>query len=186
MSSLPVRGKYSEADQNIPSGRWRDGTFSCFAFGPFHPACLMGFFCAAPLLGQVQTRLGLSFLGTPQGSFQTASTPFRIWMAIVVITVLICIIILSIEAIRVLYNLFSNLLFILIVGVTMITRIYVRAKYSIPAEQCQYVSGLPQLEDCCCALWCTGCTICQMARHTADYGRHPAGCCTDNGMHNDL
>ena len=65
-------------------------------------------------------------------------------------------------------------LFVLIV--VFRTRMYVRNRYGIPEETCN------GCEDCCCAFWCTTCTVCQMLRHTADYNTYPAGCCTEDGL----
>lgn len=68
------------------------------------------------------------------------------------------------------------LLCILVLTVTARLRCHIRNKYEIPAGECG------DIEDCCCAFWCTPCTICQMARHTADFTKYPAQCCTDNGL----
>lgn len=56
------------------------------------------------------------------------------------------------------------------------TRLYVRHRYGIPEASCN------GCEDCCCAFWCTPCTVCQMLRHTADYNTYPGGCCTEDGL----
>jgi hypothetical protein len=49
-------------------------------------------------------------------------------------------------------------LFILFVMIR--TRGHIRAKYEIPEQSC---TGC---EYCCCTLWCSACTLCQMASHT--------------------
>jgi Cys-rich protein (TIGR01571 family) len=69
---------------------------------------------------------------------------------------------------------FVFFLFILIV--TMRARGYIRKKYDIPEERCK------NCEDCCCSLWCSPCTVCQMLRHTADYHKYNAGCCSETGL----
>ena len=56
------------------------------------------------------------------------------------------------------------------------TRYRIRSRYAIPERNC---SGC---EDCCCALWCTCCTVSQMARHTADYENYAALCCSETGL----
>jgi Cys-rich protein (TIGR01571 family) len=48
-----------------------------------------------------------------------------------------------------------------------------RNKYHIEGGCC---------EDCCCTICCPLCTLCQMARHTADYHVHQAYCCTATGL----
>lgn len=56
------------------------------------------------------------------------------------------------------------------------TRQVVRNHYDIPEENCK------GCEDCCCAFWCSCCTVTQMMRHTADYEQYPAACCTETGL----
>jgi len=82
-------------------------------------------------------------------------------------------------------NIIDLLLWIFMLIVTMRLRRYVRNKYSIPTECCCCKGDTPTnncCEDFCCALFCTPCTICQMARHTADYQKYGAGCCTQDGL----
>lgn len=55
------------------------------------------------------------------------------------------------------------------------TRMNTRARYSIPEERCV------GCEDCCCAFFCTCCTVAQLARHTGDYERYSGVWCTDTG-----
>jgi Cys-rich protein (TIGR01571 family) len=56
-------------------------------------------------------------------------------------------------------------------------REYLRHQYNIEPEMCG------SCEDCCCAYWCGPCTLCQMARHTADYHVHKAECCSATGLY---
>lgn len=65
-------------------------------------------------------------------------------------------------------------LFVLVVLIR--TRKYIRTKYQIPENSCQ------GCEDCCCSFWCGPCTICQIGRHTADYSRYSASCCSETGL----
>lgn len=58
----------------------------------------------------------------------------------------------------------------------MKTRSYIRRKYSIPESHCH------GCEDCCCAFFCLPLSVCQMARHTADYDTFRATVCTENGL----
>ena len=55
-------------------------------------------------------------------------------------------------------------------------RCRVRSRYGIPERTCH------GCEDCCCAFWCSCCTISQIARHTADYKNYPAKCSSDTGL----
>jgi Cys-rich protein (TIGR01571 family) len=59
---------------------------------------------------------------------------------------------------------------------TIRTRAYIRDKYAIPEQSCR------GCEDCCCSFWCGCCTIMQMMRHTADYDKYDAVCCTETGL----
>jgi Cys-rich protein (TIGR01571 family) len=54
-------------------------------------------------------------------------------------------------------------------------RHHIRKKYSIPGGHCQ---------DCCCAFFCSSCSIAQMMRHTADYDIYVSKCCTETGVPN--
>lgn len=59
---------------------------------------------------------------------------------------------------------------------TCIVRKNVRIKYEIPEHCC------PGLEDCCCAFWCTPCTMCQIWRHITGGsagGARGCGCSED-------
>lgn len=51
------------------------------------------------------------------------------------------------------------------------TRAAMRAKYNIAP------GGCGGCEDCCCAAFCSCCTLQQMARHTHDYATHEVACC---------
>ena len=57
---------------------------------------------------------------------------------------------------------------------TCIVRKEIRSMYEIPEQTC--IGS----EDCCCAFWCTGCTICQIWKHVTGGAKNGAkGCnCT--------
>ena len=86
--------------------------------------------------------------------------------------------------VRIINNLLEVCLYIFMLIVTMRLRRYVRNKYQIPENTCccKEGGGCRGCEDFCCSFWCQFCTICQVARHTADYHRYPAGCCTEDGL----
>ena len=73
------------------------------------------------------------------------------------------------ESLTLLYSIF------ILVIMTRV-RAHIRQKYQIPEQSCN------GCEDFCCSLWCSACTVCQMARHTADYKAHPASMCSDTGL----
>ena len=58
------------------------------------------------------------------------------------------------------------------------TRQAVRAKYIISQKCC--------CEDAACAVFCGCCTIMQMSRHTADYEKYDAPCCTETGIPSNI
>jgi PLAC8 family len=70
-----------------------------------------------------------------------------------------------------------EILFVLYMFVLLVrTRAFVRRRYKISEGECF------GCEDCCCAFWLPCCTTLQIARHTADYEKFPAACCTETGL----
>lgn len=58
----------------------------------------------------------------------------------------------------------------------------VRQRYKIPTERYCCVCCCGPIEDFCCAVWCSCCTIAQLARQTADYQRDRPACCSKDGL----
>jgi hypothetical protein len=56
------------------------------------------------------------------------------------------------------------------------TRRAIREKHAIPEQTCV------GCEDVVCVACCGCCTVVQMSRHTADYDKYPAHCCTETGL----
>ncbi len=148
------------------------------------------------LLGQVMHRLKLTWLGSegnhPDRSMKTFTT-LAIIAAVHVCTMWVTYFTLlyllisgllrqsesEIETSQDFANLcsFLNLVFFVFLVVIMArTRRSIRSRYGIPEQTC---CGC---EDCCCAYWCSCCTVSQMARHTADYDNYPALCCSETGL----
>ena len=68
---------------------------------------------------------------------------------------------------------YGIVIYVLIVHVK--TRNKLRRKYNInPNDGC--------IVDCCAVYWCACCSICQMARHTADYKKQHAQLCSETGL----
>ena len=161
---------------NVPTrhrvGRWKDGLCSCYKHGCCH-AMLWNTICF-PLIAisQVMTRLDLSLLGKPASSKKTFSVAifitFFLYLLLTVDTTTNAIPYMSMSA----YALFS----LLVLHATIVTRKYIRMKYSIPSTCCG------ECEDVCCAFWCNCCVITQMARHATDYSTYTAYCCTNTGL----
>jgi Cys-rich protein (TIGR01571 family) len=189
-------------------GSWRDGLFDCCRHGFFHPHLWMGFCFPFCLLGQVATRTGfwsepLRQLSSSSLPFRTiAISPFRLFFAITVLYMVAHAIAHSIkktygrdddddvveydpdEALPIPF-VPATLLFLCqllqygfgifcLVTVVLVRR-HVRKMYKIPAAH-------DVLEDICCGCFCQQCTICQMARHTADYHTVDAELCSETGL----
>mmetsp|Transcript_5288 Transcript_5288/g.10334 ORF Transcript_5288/g.10334 Transcript_5288/m.10334 type:complete len:344 (+) Transcript_5288:164-1195(+) len=54
----------------IPTGVWRDSLCDCLRFGPCHPHFLNAWFCRLVLMGQILTRMKMTWLG-----FRTRGNP---------------------------------------------------------------------------------------------------------------
>jgi len=180
---------------DIPTGQWRDGLCDCLRFGPFHPSFLSAWCIPQLLNAQVMTRMKLDWLGV-EASDEGRRNTFRN-VVILLLTYFILSNIFSIpdptfeksedgsfvvtspppSPVLVAINNVINIGFsaYTIIAV-MRTRRVIRERYQIPEEQC------PGWEDLCCAFFCGCCTVAQMARHTADYKKEKAACCTINGL----
>lgn len=183
--------------------KWRDGFFECFKFGPCHPMCCLAFWCAPCALGQVMTRSKLNILGNPKtASSSSASTtfwtPFKLLFAMTALYIFIRGVTQTVIDYTVdddddnnnddeSYPAWASTIiffrFLMFVGLAIFvlvllikTRRFLRHKDHIPAENCG------KMEDCCVSFWCPWCTVCHLARHTADYNEFPARCCTDSGL----
>ena len=51
------------ASPSIPTGIWRDGLCDCCRFGPFHPSLLNSLFFRPFIMGQLMTRMKMTWLG---------------------------------------------------------------------------------------------------------------------------
>eukprot|EP00549_Striatella_unipunctata_P003509 CAMPEP_0118674306 /NCGR_PEP_ID=MMETSP0800-20121206/817_1 /TAXON_ID=210618 ORGANISM="Striatella unipunctata, Strain CCMP2910" /NCGR_SAMPLE_ID=MMETSP0800 /ASSEMBLY_ACC=CAM_ASM_000638 /LENGTH=108 /DNA_ID=CAMNT_0006569491 /DNA_START=9 /DNA_END=335 /DNA_ORIENTATION=+ len=70
----------------------------------------------------------------------------------------------------------SWIVLVYVIVIVKRTRAAVRDRYAIPERVCH------GCEDVCIAIFCYRCAAAQMARHTVDYERYPAECCTSNGL----
>lgn len=163
-------------------------TLWCVTLCLIFNSSLISFFSLVPsvMLGQIMTRVGFDFMGRPSldNSVNGPST--------------LCIIMSFWAFVNFVlfgaYNLkwsngvelsmadlgafaFVNAAYVLfIVYLTSATRGSLREKYYIRE------SRFHDLEDCCCATFCLPCSICQMARHTADYTEYEAVLCNSTGL----
>jgi len=183
---------------DIPTDRWRDGLFSCFRFGCFHPVVLVGFFCFPVTLAQVMTRMDLTWIGDYRGSDRRVpsmtANGIRTRIFFSTFKCVMTIYIVYLVGLYIKGKLFQEMMLELPIPLflpmswwdflfwvycfvaVMKTRSYIRRKYSIPESECH------GCEDCCCAFFCLPLTICQMARHTADYETYRAVPCNESGL----
>jgi Cys-rich protein (TIGR01571 family) len=209
VSDAVTGGGYSH---NIPTGHWRDGLCECCAFGCCHPVFCLGYCYNLCLLGQVLTRNKLSCIGLPTGKVEPCSYRFWFAMVFVIFAIkvgvvwMFVLVVVSLDvdtdddcfsysnryyrscttydtyeytgpkwviACLVLFGVFLSIISCLECIATCKARESLRNKYHIEGGCC---------EDCCCTICCPLCTLCQMARHTADYHVHQAYCCTATGL----
>lgn len=178
----------------IPIGAWRDGYCDCLRHGCCHSLLCLSCWCLPIALGQVMTRLQLSWLGQPRRRRQEE----RCSSAFGIILLLSCLCLAQNYLIsafllpffssrgtdaRILHGIAmfrSVMCFVYglyIVIMIARTRLFMRQAFDIPELYC--CGGV---EDVCCSLWCPCLTVTQMARHTADYTLYRATCCSPTGL----
>jgi Cys-rich protein (TIGR01571 family) len=158
-------------------GRWRDGIFDCFTFGCCHAHCCWACWFQPCALGQVRTRMKLN----PSAGIILAIRV--LFVAHMVITWILIFLRTRehphynwrVDLVVVQYIILFGMVAILFIYAAL-TRAYIRRKYRIPEGRCG------PCDDFCCSFWCGACSVSQMARHTADYARYPAACCTETGL----
>jgi len=176
---------------NIPTGAWRDGICDCCIYGCCHPMCCLSFWCRACALGQVMTRMGLDWKGTPINRRRSTGSAFRVLFYITVVYWVFRLYLypklfdasithyMKEDTFHLLHELYVTVNFVYFIFVVVLlvkARSYVRRKYAIPE---QYCTGC---EDCCLGVFCSCCAVSQLARHTADYRTYRAACCTETGL----
>ena len=172
---------------DIPVGYWKDGLCNFFKYGCCHPVVWHGLFCPLIGLGQIQQRTSLDFLGRPRFGDEGISN--RVMMLVVVVFWAATNVGIFAACNLKWFNgmelsmadasailLINVAMFGFVVFVTQSTRSSLREKFMIREERCF------DLEDLCCATMCLSCTVCQMARHTANYDDYEAVCCSKTGL----
>ena len=191
---------------NIPVGEWRDDVCDCCTHGCCHPQMCLTIWMTPLALGQILTRLKLDWLASPlpksTDNKQVIWTAFRVLLLVFVgyqflDTFFYYLTFDSIQgkydpeqdqvvypdvvpawanAIDAFREALTTAYMLFMLFITIRTRSAIRSKYVIPQKKCV------GCEDFCCSLFCCGCTICQMARHTADYNKYSSSCCTETGL----
>mmetsp|Transcript_14732 Transcript_14732/g.21782 ORF Transcript_14732/g.21782 Transcript_14732/m.21782 type:complete len:269 (-) Transcript_14732:260-1066(-) len=175
-------------------GQWKDGLCGCCKFGCCHAHLCCAWCCPVALMGQVLTRMKMSWLGNAAVETEYRST-FRKTLYVIIVYFVLGLIFATpspeltkingayvdvsptAPTWQIIVNNVLNLSFGLYTLIVLTKlRAAVRERYSIQEECC---AGC---EDCCCAFWCGCCTVAQLARQTADYDVQRAKCCTDTGL----
>jgi hypothetical protein len=160
-------GHYNTAGSFQPQqGSWRykmcDWKCDVCCSGLWWLACC----CPALVMGQMLSRMGLDFCGTPAATIQQARDAFSI--------VLICFLV-SLLGNGLLPGLsLAFFIYAIIFGSKL--RAHVRSRYRIAGSCCDN-----SCDDCCCVLCCGCCTSIQMIQHTQP-DNQSYDCCTFNGL----
>jgi len=188
---LTPLSNYDGPNINAPTGHWKDGVFDCFSYGVFSSHLWCAWCCTQCAMGQVMQRLRLDWLGRQATELQSRST-FKVVFTLVVAYTLYSFMI-DYMAPDYIYGNQQNppkwvdimswvgaiLMLLWTVYALMNTRFFTRTKYQIPEERCH------GFEDLCCALWCSCCTVAQIARHTGEYETYRSECFSSTGLPND-
>lgn len=180
----PLSKNFDGPRLQAPTGRWKDGLFDCLKVGVSHPSLWCSLCCTPIAMGQVMSRLQLTWLGSPGPLNRTRQTFFVVLLLVASFFVYSSALeIASIpypigEAPQFLAGLkfAGNFLFSIWALVALCkTRETLRARYQIPEEHCI------GCEDVCCAAFCSCCAVSQMLRHTGEYENYPGVCCSATG-----
>ena len=164
MVPLPSEPDKSTASGSNPVGAWKDGLFSCFRYGLFHPHLCLSCWCHPIAMAQVMTRENFNCLGSP-GTVAEVATTFNRVMIIFLLYIFFSLL----QSGAPLFGFTSSLPLFAHELVFVTSMVF-------PNKHCK------GCEDCCCSFWCHCCTIAQMMRHTADYDKYDAQCCNDTGF----
>mmetsp|Transcript_23707 Transcript_23707/g.42770 ORF Transcript_23707/g.42770 Transcript_23707/m.42770 type:complete len:684 (-) Transcript_23707:2675-4726(-) len=174
---------------SAPIMHWREGLFACMKHGICHPLLLNTIFCPLIALGQIQSRSGLSWRGSP-GTKYEAMVAWSTMVQIIVFWIFMNCMIMCVLFMKWSWGQqesTSDIISLLLVNSSMLlmciytiasTRSSIRRRFEIPEEDlCE--GGY---EDIACAIFCAPCTISQMGRHTADFETYIGVCCTETGV----
>jgi Cys-rich protein (TIGR01571 family) len=167
-----------DLQNNNGVGAWKDDLFACTRYGICHASLITACCCPLITLGQIMTRLKLNWCGKT-GPEEEWSKSFQTMVYITIAYVIVNV--LTSPASPDEQPGFTYILITFIYGVFMwilITRIRkaVRARDGIPETRCI------GCEDFCCGLWCSCCTVAQLARQTADYDVEDGRLFTNDGL----
>ena len=186
----------SRASFRITVGSWKDHMFNCLSYGPCHPSFLLSCCCPLVAVGQIMTRLNLTWNASKvQDVSYNGPKPFLLAVVITAFVIMIPI------------PVFIFIYAIILVLMTARVRAYIRRTYYIPStlstlfstsrnggrnlepedDEPTTCSGVilhsaSPCEDVLISYFCRPCVISQMIRHTAMYDTYPGACCTPTGL----
>ncbi|GAX22078.1 hypothetical protein FisN_6Hh326 [Fistulifera solaris] len=167
-------------------GSWKDDWWQCCRYGPCHVSLWNAMCCPQLLAAQILTRLQLNLWGNSDHRHHGKRTFRTMFLLVIVYWCLILALTFplsyNVQADPVVLSPFTSFLYNLIAwGFGFYTwflltklRAAVRARFKIPSSWWG--------EDTCMTLWCSCCSISQMARQTASYEQHSAICCSTTGI----
>lgn len=175
-------------------GAWKSGLCNCCEYGVCHKALLCAVCFPTLLMGQLLTRMKMTWNGISATSEYKQT--FRIVLVIAICKYLIDSFYSCVEELpeevdgdiimvpnedcpswQVTLTSSTDFLFGLYVLIVMIRlRMAIRQKYNITEQNCG------QCDDCCSVFFCGCCSLVQMAHQTADYEKEEAFCLTTTGL----
>lgn len=182
LAPLPVT--FAGERLKAPTGHWKDSFYDLCNAGACHSSLWCSLCCAQIAMGQVVSRMQLTWLGEPGTLYSTRKS-------FTVIVALVCSYMIYSTALELasmpyavgqgpailpLLKFFGMFMFsVWSLYALCRTRENVRARYQIPEEYCK------GCEDICCSIFCSCCAAAQLLRHTGEYEMHPGTCCTKTG-----
>jgi Cys-rich protein (TIGR01571 family) len=186
-TTAATRGTPSDSGGTL-LGQWKDGLCDCCAPGCCHPSLCNAICFPQILMGQVLTRMQLTWCADRARSQAQYKWTFHMLLWLTASYWLVWFFFHCDEEgdhghgpnchgwRHHVLGVTKCVWFLYTLIVMTKLRKAVRNKYKIPQTTCQ------GCEDCCCVFFCSCCTIAQLARQTADYERQRAYCCTETGL----
>eukprot|EP00560_Eucampia_antarctica_P005974 CAMPEP_0197824278 /NCGR_PEP_ID=MMETSP1437-20131217/1540_1 /TAXON_ID=49252 ORGANISM="Eucampia antarctica, Strain CCMP1452" /NCGR_SAMPLE_ID=MMETSP1437 /ASSEMBLY_ACC=CAM_ASM_001096 /LENGTH=260 /DNA_ID=CAMNT_0043423831 /DNA_START=26 /DNA_END=808 /DNA_ORIENTATION=+ len=184
---VPLPGVIDEPRINAPHGYWKDGLFDFLAEGFLHSSFCCALCCTQIAMGQVMQRSRLDWLGSPTTKELAVGT-FRIVLILSIASIVFSFALNLYEdsywdsgmdspSIITTIKTCGEVLFILwSIFALYKTRQSVRERYSIPEERCV------GCEDLCCSIFCSCCTVAQLARHTGEHEKYQGIYFSETGL----
>jgi len=161
-----------------PFGIWKDGLCDCCSLGCCHPSLCCAMWCPQLLLGQVLTRMHMTWCGVRTRSPSEYKSTFPTLALLTMIYFFVRFWFPNHHGRQhPLMRLVNIVYFVYMLIVMSKLRTAVRQRYKIPEHQ--QCGGC---EDFCCVLFCSCCTISQLARQTAMYSQRRAVPCSSTGL----